>query len=68
MFVIYTNINLLFVIVKRNFPRALLEEEEIQFVQSPVGQEVMHGEKFEDIANDPMEEDNDANNTVKEDE
>ena len=58
---------LLFVIVKKNFPRELLEEEEVHFVQAPVDQE-LQGENFEDRANDPMEEDNDDNNTIEEDE
>ena len=64
---IYANITLLFVIVKRNRPRALLEEEEVQFVQVHVDQEVLHGEIFCDRANDHMEADNDANNTIEED-
>ena len=40
----------------------------MQFVQALVVQEILHGENFKDRANDPMEEDNDANNIVKEDE
>ena len=47
----------MFVIVKRNHPRELLEEEDVQFVQARVDQEVLHGENIEDPANHPMEED-----------
>ena len=43
----------------------MLEEEEVQFVQAPFDQE-LHGENIKDRANDPLEKDNDANNTIKE--
>ena len=54
----------MFVIVKIGPPRELLKEEEVQFVQAPIQK---HGENIEDQAIDPMEEVNDANNTVEED-
>ena len=44
----------------------MLKEEELLFVQVLNSQE-LHGEKIEDRANDPVEEDNDANNTFEED-
>ena len=55
----------MFVILKIGSPRALLEEEEVQFVQVLVQE---HGENIEDQVNDIMEEINDDNNTVEEDE
>jgi hypothetical protein len=49
----------LFVIIKERRPRALHVEEDV-VVQAHVQE---HGANIEDQVNDPMEEDDDANNT-----
>ena len=65
LYSIYTNITLLFVIVKIGPPRAFLKEEEVQFVQVPIQE---HGENIKDWANDPMKAVNDDSDIVEEDE